>query len=207
MKRNWNRGLPTDCNSTAECIYIRMHSIAKMFFEDTYSTHLDWISEEAEGCQFRITQYLPTPQVSPGNVWCSCGVCSISLHVLQQLAHHSSNFTPHYHHLAPKCSTTGAENTVHHHWSVIYSFQRSFWVCCDCAQCGLFCKSPVENCAVFLPSSWSISTFATAAILTQQCQSLIDFTHLSLLILPICITFRVKTPGLAVLFCILNTLA
>lgn len=184
-----------------------MHSIAKMLFEDTYSTHLDWISEEAEGCRFRIAQYLPTPQVSPGNVWRSCEVCSISLHVLQQLAHHSSNFTPHYHHSTPKSSTTGAENTIHHHWSVIYSFQRSFWVCCDCAQCGLFCKSPVENWAVFLPSSWSILTFATAAILTQQCQSLIDFIHLSLLILPICITFRVKTLGLAVLSCILNTLA
>lgn len=130
-KRNWNRGLPTDCNSTAECIYIRMRSIAKMFFEDTYSTHLDWISEEAEGCRFRIAQYLPTRQVSPGNVWRSCEVCSISQHVLQQLAHHSSNFTPHYHHSTPRSSTTGAENTIHHHWSVIYSFQRSFWVCCD----------------------------------------------------------------------------
>lgn len=131
MKRNWNRGLPTDCNSTAECIYIRMHSIAKKFFEDTYSTHLDWISEEAEGCRFRIAQYLPTLQVSPGNVWRSCEVCSISQHVLQQLAHHSSNFTPHYRHSTPRSSTTGAENTIHHHWSVICSFQRSFWVCCD----------------------------------------------------------------------------
>lgn len=208
MKRNWNRGLPTDCNSTAECIYIRMHSIAKIFFEDTYSTHLDWISEEAEGCRFRIAQYLPTLQVSPGNVWRSCEVCSISQHVLQQLAHHSSNFTPHYHHSTPRSSTTGAENTIHHHWSVICSFQRSFWVCCDVHNVVYSVKVQwkIVLC-FFLPSSWSISTFATAAILTQQCQSLIDFIHLSLLILPICVTFRVKTPGLAVLSCILNTLA